>query len=99
MAQFSPKGIIMTELRRAQRLRLRWPPVIILVSSPLWAQPKELKPGFNLFSPQQDIQMGQEASAQVEKTMPVVRNEELNGYLTRLGSRLGRSKHAGTFPF
>jgi Zn-dependent protease with chaperone function len=99
MAQFSPKGIIMTELNRAQRLRLRWPTVIILVSSPLWAQPKELKPGFNLFSPQQDIQMGQEASAQVEKTMPVVRNEELNGYLTRLGSRLGRSKHAGTFPF
>lgn len=78
---------------------MRWLTVIVLGSAPLWAQRKELKPGFNLFSPQQDIQMGQEAAAQVEKTMPVVRSDELAGYLTRVGARLAQSKHAGTFPF
>ncbi len=64
------------------------------------AQPrKELKPGFNLFSPEQDIQMGKEASAEVYKTMPVIRNPELEGYLTRIGARLAKSKRAGQFPF
>src|SRR2546430_16544776 len=74
--------------------------VVLLVSSlSLLAQLKEPKPGFNLFSPAQDIQMGKEAAAQVEKSSPVVRNEELTGYLTRLGSRLAKSPKAGMFPF
>jgi hypothetical protein len=70
-----------------------------LLGPPVNAQVKQLKPGFNLFSPQQDIQMGQEASAEVERTMPVVSNAELSGYLTRIGGRLAKSKRAGTFPF
>ena len=78
---------------------MRWIVAIILSALPLTAQPKELKPGFNFFTPQQDIQMGKEAAAEVEKTSPVVRNEELTGYLNRVGARLARSKHAGTFPF
>ena len=65
----------------------------------LSAQLKELKPGFNLFTAQQDIQMGKEAAAEVEKSMPVVKSEDLNGYLTKIGARLAKSKHAGTFPF
>src|SRR5260370_20831197 len=71
----------------------------IAISLSVEAQVKQLKPGFNLFSPQQDVQMGKEAAAEVEKTMPVVKNEELTGYLTRIGGRLAKSKRAGTFPF
>jgi hypothetical protein len=65
----------------------------------LSAQLKELKPGFNLFSAQQDIQMGKEAATEVEKSMPVVKNEDLTGYISRVGARLAKSKHSGTFPF
>ena len=89
----------MRKPNRAGQWRTLWFVVIVFGSVQLCAQPKELKPGFNLFSPQQDIQLGQEASAQVEKTMPVVHDDELSGYLSRLGSRLAASKHAGTFPF
>ena len=93
------KALVMRKLSRTGNWGVRWLAVILIGGSPLSAQQKQLKPGFNFFSPRQDIQLGQEASAQVEKTMPVVHNSELSGYLTRLGSRLAASQHAGTFPF
>src|SRR6059058_5943013 len=65
-----------------------------------FADLRDLKPGFNLFSPQQDIEVGHEAALQVEKEQPLVRNSEINNYLTGLVQRLAHSPHAGTdFPF
>src|SRR6185295_6277228 len=63
------------------------------------ADRKELKPGFNFFSPDQDIQMGKDAAKEVTATMPVIKNDDLTGYLTRITQRLAKSKRAGTFPF
>src|SRR5581483_4762915 len=73
--------------------------LLLVLGASLSAQLQELKPGWNLFTPQQDIQMGKEAAAEVEKTMPVVKNEELTGYIAKIGARLAKSPHAGTFPF
>jgi beta-barrel assembly-enhancing protease len=65
-----------------------------------FAEIRDIKPGFNLFSPQQDIELGREAAAQVEKEQPLVHNAEISNYLTGLVQRLARSPHAGTgFPF
>lgn len=64
-----------------------------------FAQVKELKPGFNLFSRQQDVQLGQEASAEVAKKMRIVHNPQLEGYVTRIGQLLARSPHAGNWPY
>jgi beta-barrel assembly-enhancing protease len=63
------------------------------------ADRKELKPGFNIFTLDQDIQMGQQSAAEVRKTQAVVDNDELTGYLTRIAARLGKSPRAGNFPF
>jgi len=61
---------------------------------------KDLKPGFNLFSTQQDIELGRQASAEVARQQPIVRNSEVNNYITNLVRRLARSPYAGTeFPF
>jgi Zn-dependent protease with chaperone function len=57
------------------------------------------QPGWNLFSPRQDIQLGREAQAQVERTMPVVHNAQATRYLDRIGRRLARSRYAGDWPF
>src|SRR5712692_2439125 len=72
---------------------------LLTAALPLTAQIKDLKPGFNLFSPEHDIQIGKESAAQVDRTRPIVREDELTGYLTRIASRLAASKHSGTFPF
>ena len=68
------------------------------------AQIKTLKPGWNLFSPQQDVQLGKEAAAQVQQKMAVVHNAEVDAYLNTLVGRLKQSQHAGKltgteFPF
>lgn len=68
------------------------------------AQIKTLKPGWNLFSPQQDVQLGKEAAAQVQQKMQVVHNPELETYLNNMLNRLKAAPHAsksiGTeFPF
>ena len=64
-------------------------------SSLLARQPGDpLRPGFNLFSPQQDIQLGQEAAKQItEKTQPV-QNQFLQDYVNRIGQRLAQQPQA-----
>ncbi len=84
-------------------MRMRWLTVTlsagVLSCAQVCAQVKQFKPGFNLFSPEQDIQMGKKAAAEVERTRPVVRNDELSGYLARVGARLAHSRYAGQFGF
>jgi predicted Zn-dependent protease len=58
-----------------------------------------LKPGFNMFSKQQDVQLGQEAAAQVRKQVAVVQNQFLQDYLQRIGQRLASQPEAGGFPY
>src|SRR5438876_5654704 len=64
-----------------------------------FAQLRDVRPGFNLFSRDQDIQVGREAAAQVERKMPVLRDRELANYVTQLGRNLTRSPRAGGYPY
>jgi Zn-dependent protease with chaperone function len=42
----------------------------------------------NKFTPQQDVELGLKAAAEVRKQYPVIRDEEIAGYLSLLGDRL-----------
>jgi predicted Zn-dependent protease len=57
------------------------------------------RPGFNLFSKQQDIELGQEAAAQVRQKVTVVQNQFLQDYVQRVGKRLTAQKDAAGWPF
>lgn len=75
---------------------------LLVISGAMWsvvAEIKPPKPGFNLFSTQQDVQLGKEAKAQVESQMPVIHDTTINGYLTQIGQKLAASPHAGNWPF
>ncbi len=61
--------------------------------------PRKLKPGFNLFSKDQDIQLGREAAAEVEKKSAVVNDAQLNAWLKRVGDRLASTEEAGGYPY
>lgn len=47
-----------------------------------------LKPGFNLFSKQQDIAAGQQAAAQADQQMPLITDPQVVAYINNLGRRL-----------
>ncbi len=75
-----------------------------MLSLSAFGQIKTLRPGWNLFSPQQDVQLGKEAATQVQQKMPVVHNPEVDAYLNSMLDRLKQSPHAGKlsgtpFPF
>ena len=58
-------------------------------------QPGEpLRPGFNLFSQQQDIQLGQEAAKQVLQKSQPVDDRVLQDYVNRVGQRLAQTQEA-----
>jgi predicted Zn-dependent protease len=52
------------------------------------AEQRKLKPGFNLFSKEQDVQLGKEAAAQVEKQMQVVNDKDLENFISQIGRKL-----------
>lgn len=62
--------------------------LLILVCIHLDAELRQLKPGFNLFSKEQDVQLGKEAAAQVEKQMQVVKNQDLENFINQIGRKL-----------
>ncbi len=51
----------------------------------------QIKLHSNKFSPSDDIKLGQQAAAEAEKQMQLVRDPELAGYLERVGQRLAGS--------
>jgi Zn-dependent protease with chaperone function len=79
-------------------------PQLILTATLLFAQKqKVVKPGFNLFSMEQDVQLGREAAAQIEREMQIVNDPRLTGLIDRIGRKLMAANAAdsknGKFPF
>jgi beta-barrel assembly-enhancing protease len=58
-----------------------------------------LKPGFNLFSKEQDIELGREAAAQVRQQYQEVRDQALNDYIAKVGQQLARQPEVAGFPY
>src|SRR6266478_2919944 len=68
---------------------------LTLVVPAIARKPGELiKPGFNLFSKQQDVQLGQQAAQQVRRQYRVVQNQELQDYIRRVGGRIASQREA-----
>jgi len=81
-------------------MRKRLIAVMVLGALVLFAQGRKLpKPGWNLFSKQQDIQLGKEAAAEMEKQLPIVDNRELTDYVNRVGQRLVREGQLDEYPY
>ncbi|MGC8794425.1 MAG: M48 family metalloprotease, partial [Bryobacteraceae bacterium] len=74
--------------------------LLAVLTSQLAAQgPRRLRPGFNLFSKEQDIQLGREAAQQIEKEMTVITDLVLNQYVQRIGQKLAATPEAAGFPY
>ena len=76
--------------------------IVLSFGNPSFAQgPHRFQPGFNLFSKQQDVQLGEESAAQVRKQMTVINDPALTEYVNHVGKRLVASQEAteSGFPF
>ncbi len=71
---------------------------LLLCSVPAWSR-TQLKPGFNLISRQQEVQLGQEAAAQYDRQLRLDRDARLNNMVRTIGSRLARYSPARDYPY
>lgn len=59
----------------------------------------QFKPGFNLFSPEQDVEIGRQSARQIMTETLMLDDSEIDGYIQQLGAKLA-SKAAGyKFPY
>jgi len=68
---------------------------VLVVAAYAAHQPGQpLRPGFNLFSKQQDVQLGETNAKQVLAQSQVVKNQFLQDYVSRIGNRLADAREA-----
>src|SRR5215468_6515296 len=60
----------------------------LALSTPAFAQRTQLRPGWNLFSVDQDIAVGKQNAVGAERQLPMCNAPKVDAYLTQLGMRL-----------
>jgi Zn-dependent protease with chaperone function len=73
------------------RLRLRGLAAVALALAfvpALYAQRSKLKPPWNIYSPETDIQVGKQNAQILEKRLPLCNDPHVDAYLTKLGLKL-----------
>jgi len=72
--------------------------LFVLVISLAWAQTR-VEPGFNLFSMEQDIEIGRQSAEEVEKQIPIPRLPAVDGFIGVIGQRLQAAIQGPEFPY
>lgn len=74
--------------------------IAVLVLAPLaWATRTQLKPGWNMFSAQQDVEVGQQTSRDAERQLPMLNNSRVDNYLNNLGRSLAAHAPGEKYPY
>ena len=58
-----------------------------------------LKPGWNMFSPKQDVEVGQQVAPDAERQLVMLKNSRTDGYVNDLGRRLAAKAPGEKYPY
>src|SRR5262245_42846777 len=86
---------------RRIRKRIALGILMVLMSLPAgvpFAQTK-IKPGFNLFSVSQDVEIGRQSAAEVERQLPILTDRSIDAYVNAVGKRLAAVAPGADFPY
>ncbi len=62
------------------------------------SQPR-FKPGFNLFSPEQDVELGSQSAQQILRETRMLDDPQIDGYVKQLGAKLASKAAGERFPY
>jgi Zn-dependent protease with chaperone function len=71
---------------------------LMLISGVASAQ-TNIKPGWNLFSPQDDVQIGQQSKVQAEQQLPILDDRTAQDYVNRIGQKLAANAGGPQFQY
>jgi len=69
------------------------------LSTPLLAQPTQVKPGFNVFSVEQDVEIGRQSAAEAERQLPILNDRRADGYANEIIRRLAAAAPGAKYPY
>jgi len=72
---------------------------LTVASTPLLAQPTQVKPGFNIFSEQQDVEIGRQSAAEAERQLPMLNDRRAEGYVSEIIRRLAAVAPGAKYPY
>src|SRR5262249_2875202 len=75
-------------MRHIVRGMMLFAAALVVMAPQARGQRTQLKPGWNMFSPDQDVQVGKRAASDAQKQLPLCNSPRIDQYLRRLGSRL-----------
>ena len=74
--------------------------VVLLGAAGLAADGRTLvKPGWNMFSPRQDVEVGNQVAADAERQLPMLNNARVDQYVNSLGQRLAAHAPGERYPY
>ncbi len=59
----------------------------------------KINAGWNLFSAEQDVQIGQQSAAEAERQLPILNDAAVQNYVDRIGQRLAQNAGGPKFPY
>jgi Zn-dependent protease with chaperone function len=71
----------------------------LVLSGAAFGQRTALKPGWNLFSPAQDVELGRQVAQDAERQLPMLNQRRVDDYLDRLGRRLAGYAPGEKYPY
>jgi Zn-dependent protease with chaperone function len=72
---------------------------LALASASAAAAQTQVKPGFNIFSVDQDIEIGRQSAAEAERQLRLVRDRSVDAYLNEVVGALGAGSAGPRFPY
>src|SRR5262245_26796881 len=76
-----------------------WVLLLTLLSTSEFLGQTQVKPGFNIFSAEQDVEIGKESAVAVERQLPVLRDAPVNNYINEVGRRLVAVVPGSKYPY
>jgi Zn-dependent protease with chaperone function len=74
--------------------------VMALMLAPTLAQAQtKVKAGFNLFSAEQDVEVGRQSAAEANAQLPLMTDSQIDAYVNRIGQRLVAQAPGPKFPY
>ena len=68
-------------------------------SDPKKAEVRRAQPGFNLFSVEQDVEIGRQSAAEAERQLPMLNERSVDRYLGRIVERLAAQAPGARYPY
>lgn len=90
-------GLVSQTLRQALALVAS---LALVLAPAVWADGRTaLRPGWNMFSPQQDVEVGQQVSLDAERQLHMLNNSRVDNYVNNLGRRLATKAPGEQYPY